>query len=347
MKKKFIIIGAIAIVVIAAVVAALLLLTNKKVTISFDSDGGKFVNAVVIKKGGSVELPKVEKEGFILDGWYLNDKRVTDDTTFNESVTLKAKWISEDAKTFTVTFDSDGGSKVESIVVECGKELALPTNPTKKGYTFVSWVDRNETPILDQALLACEDIALKANWKKEESKPTETPTTETTEPEKEKTYKCPSGYTLSGTKCISNTGEDDKMLKNCEDGYTYSTKQDTCYQSVSPTKVCKKNNNEDGVIIQKDNKTYCGYELSLYNGNEHSCEHEGKEYIDGKCYWALLENNYTLECESGYKYYTGLYFNNSQKLPVCAKTKVVIKTCPSDYSLIDDTCKKTIDATLE
>ena len=42
-------------------------------------------------------------------------------------------------------FDSKGGTEVEKIEVECNKELVLPTPPTKNGYNFVSWVDKNET----------------------------------------------------------------------------------------------------------------------------------------------------------------------------------------------------------
>lgn len=94
-----------------------------------------------IKKGDSITLPEISKEGFILDGWYLGGKRVTNKTTYDKDVTLKAKWISKEIDTFTVTFNSDGGSAVESIIVECGSELSLPEAPIKKSYIFVSWVD--------------------------------------------------------------------------------------------------------------------------------------------------------------------------------------------------------------
>ena len=73
----------------------------------------------------------------------------------------------KDPKTYTVTFDSKGGSNVESIKVECEKELVLPTNPTKEGYEFVSWIDKNGKSILNGALLTCEDVTLYADWKEE------------------------------------------------------------------------------------------------------------------------------------------------------------------------------------
>lgn len=66
---------------------------------------------------------------------------------------------------FKVTFNTEGGSNVKSINVKCGDTLKLPERPTKEGYEFVSWIDKNETPIYDDALLSCNDITLTAKWK--------------------------------------------------------------------------------------------------------------------------------------------------------------------------------------
>ena len=162
MKKALIILLSVFVVV---AVATVVFLIKQKVTVSFDTDGGSSVNAISIKKGDSVTLPETKKEGFVFNGWYLNDEKIENTKTYDEDVTLKAKWEKE-IETYSITFDSNGGSSVESIKVECGKELKLPENPTRSGYSFMSWVDQNERPILDQALLACEDITLKANWEK-------------------------------------------------------------------------------------------------------------------------------------------------------------------------------------
>ena len=171
-KKKVGII--IAIVVGVFLILGLVLffvLSGKKVTITFDSDGGTAVEVIKIKKGSTITLPESEKEGFTLEGWYIDEQKVTSDTTFNKNTTLKARWTTSKPKSFKVTFDSREGSEVEPLEVECNKELKLPENPTKEGYVFISWVDKNETPILDGALLSCEDVTLYANWqKKEEAK---------------------------------------------------------------------------------------------------------------------------------------------------------------------------------
>ena len=43
--------------------------------------------------------------------------------------------------TFTVQFESNGGSAVESQTVSYGEKATKPANPTKSGYTFANWYE--------------------------------------------------------------------------------------------------------------------------------------------------------------------------------------------------------------
>ncbi len=74
-----------------------------------------------------------------------------------------------ETKSYTVTFDSDGGSAVEAVTVEEGKTVAEPTAPTKAGYDFKGWY--NGDAAWDFATKITADITLKAKW--EEKAPTE------------------------------------------------------------------------------------------------------------------------------------------------------------------------------
>lgn len=63
---------------------------------------------------------------------------------------------------YTVSFDSDGGTDVADVEVPRGEGFAAPTAPTKIGYTFAGWylddVQYNfETPVKS-------DLTLKAKW---------------------------------------------------------------------------------------------------------------------------------------------------------------------------------------
>ena len=86
------------------------------------------------------------------------------------------KDIEKDIKeTITITFDTKGGSKIDSITIGKETELILPKEPTRDGYIFKGWVDKNETPIYNKVLLA-EDTTLYAVWEKEENKKTSSKT---------------------------------------------------------------------------------------------------------------------------------------------------------------------------
>ena len=65
-------------------------------------------------------------------------------------------------KTYTVTFNSDGGSSVDAIPVEEGKTVSEPKAPTREGYTFEGWY-LGETKY-DFSKPVTGDITLTAKW---------------------------------------------------------------------------------------------------------------------------------------------------------------------------------------
>lgn len=80
--------------------------------------------------------------------------------------------IEKDIKeVITITFDTKGVSIIDSITIGKDTELTLPKEPTRDGYVFKGWVDKNETPIYNKVLLA-EDTTLYAVWEKVENKKT-------------------------------------------------------------------------------------------------------------------------------------------------------------------------------
>lgn len=115
-----------------------------KYTVIFKSDENTVINTVTVKEGNSVGEPKNPvKDGYQFDGWYT-DVNCTDKYDFNTVVsadlTLYAKWLAK----YTVSFDTDGGSTVETQTVDTGDKATIPTStPTKKGYNFVGWYTDN------------------------------------------------------------------------------------------------------------------------------------------------------------------------------------------------------------
>lgn len=64
--------------------------------------------------------------------------------------------------TYTVTFDSDGGSEVPSQTVQDGQTASEPTEPTKEGATFSGWLLDGEE--YDFSTPVTSDITLTAYW---------------------------------------------------------------------------------------------------------------------------------------------------------------------------------------
>lgn len=68
--------------------------------------------------------------------------------------------------TYTVAFNSDGGSAVPRQRVPAGGKATEPTAPTKAGYTFDEWQLGGET--YDFSAVVTANITLTATWDKDE-----------------------------------------------------------------------------------------------------------------------------------------------------------------------------------
>lgn len=180
------------------------------IIVKFDTDGGNEIDNILIEKGKIILLPiEPVKDGYIFGGWLdENGNFITEDTIITNNITLKAIWIKKGAKTVTVTFDTDGGSDIGSIVIESGKIILLPINPTKAGYVFAGWVDENGNAIAKDYIVS-KNITLKATWKEPYTCPSDcTPIGDGSKCTKEvktnmvTTSSCPSGYKLINGQCL-------------------------------------------------------------------------------------------------------------------------------------------------
>jgi uncharacterized repeat protein (TIGR02543 family) len=85
---------------------------------------------------------------------------------FQFSRTFNVKALKLDALVyFTVTFETMGGSFVNPTQVEENKKLTQPGNPSRVGYTFVSWrIDSINGAVFDFNTNITADITLYAEW---------------------------------------------------------------------------------------------------------------------------------------------------------------------------------------
>lgn len=70
-------------------------------------------------------------------------------------------------KTYTITFDTDGGSAIEQVVVKEGESVELPKEPTKEGFKFNGWLLDGQ-PFAPSTKIV-KDIKLVAGWISEDA----------------------------------------------------------------------------------------------------------------------------------------------------------------------------------
>lgn len=82
------------------------------------------------------------------------------DTT--NTTTKKTTTNTTEVKKYTVTFDSNGGSKVSSKEVTSGSKVSKPSNPTRTGYKFSGWTLNNKAYDFNSKVTS--NITLVAKW---------------------------------------------------------------------------------------------------------------------------------------------------------------------------------------
>lgn len=117
--------------------------TAVKVTVTYDLNGGNGENYTRSIAYGSTygKVDDPTRTGYDFCGWYDgNDfiRQITETTLMEKTYdhTLYAKW---EEKTFTVSFDSQGGSSIEPITVKYSYGYGNLETPQKAGYTFDGW----------------------------------------------------------------------------------------------------------------------------------------------------------------------------------------------------------------
>lgn len=115
-----------------------------KYTVIFDPNNGKVNPTEKEVTFGETygELPIPTKTGYNFVGW--NDSKNgtiaeyfdTTEVTLPNNHTLYAVW---EAKTYTISFNSNGGSDVADIIVKFNTQYGTLPTPTKTGYEFAGW----------------------------------------------------------------------------------------------------------------------------------------------------------------------------------------------------------------
>ena len=141
--------------------------SDKKVYQVTFKDGGSTFAIDYANSGDTVTKPTdPTKTGYNLVGWYsdenLSQEWDFDKSTVAEDINLYAKWT---LNQYTITFDTDGGSDVDSLSVDYGDTVTKPADPTRDGYTFDGWYsDKDFKTAWDFNTQISDNITLYAKW---------------------------------------------------------------------------------------------------------------------------------------------------------------------------------------
>jgi uncharacterized repeat protein (TIGR02543 family) len=133
-------------------------------SITFETNGGTAIPDIEEATELPDPLPTPTKSGYTFLGWYYDSaftQIATAGDTIESDVTLYAKW---QLNTYTITFNSNGGTTISDIEDATELPTPLPT-PTKEGYTFVGWYyDIAFTQIATAGDTIESDVTLYAKW---------------------------------------------------------------------------------------------------------------------------------------------------------------------------------------
>ncbi len=140
------------------------------------SDGGTLPagqGIISIEYTKTYTLPIPEKTGFIFEGWFDGTGKKAKPLTDLQGASLApyliigestayARWT---PVTYTVSFDTVGGSTIDPLTVNHGDKVALPDAPTLKDRIFTGWyTDAELTTRFDGNLRVNADMTLYAGW---------------------------------------------------------------------------------------------------------------------------------------------------------------------------------------
>ncbi|MDA3900436.1 MAG: InlB B-repeat-containing protein [Spirochaetes bacterium] len=138
-------------------------------TVSFQTNGETAISDQSVAEGDTITRPDDPvKSGYNLEGWYSNSSLTAEwnfSTVVTEDMTLYAKWTAVSVISYTVSFQTNGGTAVSDQTVAEGDTITRPGDPVKSGYNLEGWYSNSSlTAEWNFSTVVTEDMTLYAKW---------------------------------------------------------------------------------------------------------------------------------------------------------------------------------------
>lgn len=112
---------------------------------------------VNVNVGFAIPVYAQEKTGYSFSGWVVTDG--SDQSPLPETMPAHDLKVygSFNINSYTITFNTNGGNRIQPITLEFGTAFAFPDDPIRLGYTFTGW-DKEFTEI------PAENVTVNATW---------------------------------------------------------------------------------------------------------------------------------------------------------------------------------------
>ena len=156
MNKRLILIPLMGIILTLGVVVYTSL---RKIEVKFVYNNDSTISSVTEKfeKNSKVSLPNIEKEGYVLKGWFHDDEQVTDNVVYSSDTVLEARWL----KVCKVKYVYEENEEEEKIIEN--NTVNLP-KVEKEGY-IINWYDESDN-LVDNKTKVTKDMVITAKYKK-------------------------------------------------------------------------------------------------------------------------------------------------------------------------------------
>ncbi|WP_022760613.1 InlB B-repeat-containing protein [Butyrivibrio sp. AD3002] len=140
--------------------------TPRQYMLRYVTNGGSLIPYSMENYDAEISAPaEPTRLGYTFAGWYI-DRALTQEFSFDRmpygNTTLYAKW---DRANYLVSYESNGGSEIDTNEVPFETYIPVPSVPEKEGYVFTGWFADEEcqTPF-GFGKMPAEDIVLYAGW---------------------------------------------------------------------------------------------------------------------------------------------------------------------------------------